>query len=81
VAGADVAAHPARGRRALSRPGHGERERKTSGTTAGLRRNLLRVLYALLPIGAVIGFGVDTMAGTVIVVVAVIGLVMLSLTA
>ena len=50
------------------------------GTNAGIRRNLLRVLYALLPIGAVIGFGVNTMAGTVIVVIAVIGLVTVSMT-
>ena len=39
------------------------------------------MLYALLPIGAVIGFTVNTMAGTVIVVAAVIGLVTLSVTA
>ena len=51
------------------------------GRDAGLRRNLLRALYALLPIGAVIGFGVNTTAGTVIVVAAVIGLVALSVTA
>ena len=50
------------------------------GTNAGIRRNLLRVLYALLPIGAVIGFGVNTMVGTVIVVIAVIGLVTVSMT-
>lgn len=51
------------------------------GTNAGIRRNLLRVLYALLPIGVLVGFGVNTMAGTVIVVIAVIGLVTLSVTA
>ena len=51
------------------------------GRNAGLRRHLLRALYALLPIGAVIGFGVNTAAGTVIVVIAVIGLVTLSVTA
>jgi hypothetical protein len=50
------------------------------GRGAGLRTILLRVLYALLPIGAVIGFGVNAMAGTVIVVAAVIGLVTLSVT-
>jgi hypothetical protein len=51
------------------------------GTDAGIRRNLLRVHYALLPIGAVIGFGVNTMAGTVIVVIAMLGLVTISMTA
>lgn len=51
------------------------------GTGAGIRRILLRVLYALLPIGMVVGFGVNTMAGTVIVSIAVIGLVTLSVTA
>ena len=51
------------------------------GRDAGFRRYLLRALYALLPIGAVVGFGVNTMAGTVLVVIAVIGLVTLSVTA
>lgn len=46
-----------------------------------MRRYLLYVLYALLPIGAVIGFAVHAMAGTVVVVAAVIGLVTLSVTA
>lgn len=45
------------------------------------RRTLLYTLYALLPIGALIGFAVSTMTGTVIVVAAVIGLVTLSVTA
>lgn len=48
---------------------------------AGNRRYLLYTLYTLLPIGAVIGFFVHRMAGTVIVVAAVIGLVLVSLTA
>ena len=51
------------------------------GRDAGLRRHLLRALYALLPIGAVVGFGVNATAGTIIVVAAVIGLVTLSVTA
>lgn len=51
------------------------------GSNAGMRRYLLYVLYALLPIGAVIGFAVHAMAGTVVVVAAVIGLVTLSVTA
>ena len=51
------------------------------GRDAGLRRYLLYIFYALLPIGAVIGFGVNATAGTVIVVAAVIGLVTLSVTA
>ena len=47
---------------------------------AGNRKYLLYALYALLPIGAVIGFCVHRMAGTVIVVAAVIGLVLVSVT-
>lgn len=45
------------------------------------RKYLLYTLYALLPIGAVVGFCVHRMAGTVIVVAAVIGLVLVSVTA
>ena len=51
------------------------------GRNAGLRKYLLWVLYALLPIAAVIGFAVNAMAGTVIAVIAVIALVILSVTA
>jgi hypothetical protein len=53
----------------------------TLGRDAGLRKYLLWVLYALLPIAAVIGFAVNAMAGTVIAVIAVIGLVIVSVTA
>ena len=48
--------------------------------TEGQRKYLLYALYALLPIGAVIGFCVHRIAGTVIVVAAVIGLVLVSVT-
>jgi hypothetical protein len=46
-----------------------------------MNRRLLYPLYALLPVGALIGFFVHRMAGTVIVVAAVIALVAVSLTA
>jgi hypothetical protein len=50
------------------------------GSNAGLRRYLLYTLYALLPVGAVVALGLNTMAGTVVIVAAVIGLVAVSVT-
>jgi hypothetical protein len=48
---------------------------------AGNRKCLLYGLYALLPIGTLIGLCVHRIAGTVIVAAAVFGLVLVSVTA
>jgi hypothetical protein len=51
-----------------------------AGNTAS-RRCLLYALYALLPIGAAVAVWVHRTAGTLIVVAAVIGLVLVSVAA
>jgi hypothetical protein len=50
------------------------------GDDAGLRRYLTYGLYALLVLGVLVAFFVHRTAGTVIIVAAVIGLVVVSVT-
>jgi hypothetical protein len=50
------------------------------GDEAGIRKYLVYGLYGLLVLGALVAFFVHHMAGTVIIVAAVIGLVVVSVT-